>query len=215
MFDAPVKPVRREHRCKKAIHPENHELGGNTACSAKRLKGLKDQAMAKQSAGILLFRSSHELQILLVHPGGPFWAKKDEGAWSIPKGEYNEAEDALAAAKRELQEETGIVVAGEFLELGTFKQPSGKLISAWAIERDFDPVELTSNTCSVEWPPKSGRTVDVPEVDRAAWFSISEAVNKITKGQPPIMQALAKKLSVRILGPSEKLPSGKSQGSPL
>src|SRR3984893_15484660 len=108
-------------------------------CSAKRLKELKDQAMAKQSAGILLFRSSHELQILLVHSGGPFWAKKDEGSWSIPKGEYDEAEDALAAAKRELREETGIVVAGEFLELGTFKQPSGKLISAWAIERDFDP----------------------------------------------------------------------------
>jgi hypothetical protein len=128
MFDAPVKPVRREHRCKKAIHPENHELGGNTACSAKRLKGLKDQAMAKQSAGILLFRSSRELQILLIHPGGPFWAKRDEGSLSIPKGEYDEAEDALAAAKRELREETGIVVAGEFLELGTFKQPSGKLI---------------------------------------------------------------------------------------
>ena len=124
--------------------------------------------MAKQSAGILLFRSSHELQILLVHPGGPFWAKKDEGSWSIPKGEYDEAEDALAAAKRELREETGIVVAGEFLELGTFKQPSGKLISAWAIERDFDPVELRSNTGSMERPPKSGRTVDVPEVDRAA-----------------------------------------------
>jgi len=106
---------------------------------------------------------------------------------------------------------TGIVVAGEFLELGTFKQPSGKLISAWAIERDFDPVELRSNTCSVEWPPKSGRTVDVPEVDRAAWFSITEAVNKITKGQLPIMQALAKKLSVCIPGPSEKLTSGKSQ----
>jgi predicted NUDIX family NTP pyrophosphohydrolase len=148
-------------------------------------------------------------------PGGPFWAKKDEGSWSIPKGEYGEAEDALAAAKRELREETGIVVAGEFLELGTFKQPSGKLISAWAIERDFDPVELRSNTCSVEWPPKSGRTVDFPEVDRAAWFSITEAVNKITKGQLPIMQALAKKLSVRIAGPSENLPLVKSQGSPL
>ena len=92
--------------------------------------------MAKQSAGILLFRSSHELQILLVHPGGPFWAKKDEGSWSIPKGEYDETEDLLAAAKRELREEPGIVVAGEFLELGTFKEPSGKLISAWAIERD-------------------------------------------------------------------------------
>ncbi len=151
----------------------------------------------------------------IVHPGGPFWAKKDEGSWSIPKGEYNEAEDALAAAKRELWEETGIVGAGEFLELGTFKQPSGKLISAWAIERDFDPVELRSNTCSVEWPPKSGRTVDVPEVDRAAWFSISEAVNKITKRELPIMQALAKKLSLRIPGQNEKLPSGKSHGSPL
>ncbi len=115
------------------------------------------------------------------------------GIVSIPKGEYDEAEDALAAAKRELREETGIVVAGEFLELGTFKQPSGKLISAWAIERDFDPVELRSNTCSVEWPPKSGRTVDVPEVDRAAWFSITEAVNKITKGLVPKRERLSRR----------------------
>jgi predicted NUDIX family NTP pyrophosphohydrolase len=146
---------------------------------------------------------------LLVHPGGPFWAKKDEGSWSIPKEEYDEAEDALAAAKRELREETGVVVAGEFLELGTFKQPSGTLVSAWGIEHDFDPLELKSNTCSVEWPPKSGRMVEVPEVDRAAWFSISEAVLKITKGQRPIVQALANKLSVR--GVSEKLPLLKSQ----
>jgi predicted NUDIX family NTP pyrophosphohydrolase len=191
-------------------------LGGNTAIYDILLRQASERIQGPgygKTKRRYLFRSSHELQILLVHPGGPFWAKRDEGSWSIPRGEYYEAEDALAAAKRELREETGIVVAGEFLELGTFKQPSGKLISAWAIERDFDPVELRSNTCSVEWSPK--RTVDVPEVDHAAWFSITEAVDKITKGQLPIMQALAKKLSVRIPGPSEKLPSGKRQGSPL
>src|SRR5205807_7688652 len=117
-------------------------------------------AMAKQSAGIVLFRKVHEgIQFLLVHPGGPFWAKKDEGSWSIPKGLYNESEDALSAAKRELQEETGIVVTGEFLELGTFKQPSGKTILAWATEGDFDPANLSSNTFSMEWPPKSGKNM--------------------------------------------------------
>ncbi|MGC1862231.1 MAG: NUDIX domain-containing protein [Methylocystis sp.] len=151
--------------------------------------------MAKRSAGILLFRKSGGgVELLLAHPGGPFWAGKDEGVWSIPKGEYDETEDAQTAARRELWEETGIVISGELIELGTYKQPSGKLVSAWTIEGDFDPRNLKSNNCRVEWPPRSGHLIDVPEIDRAAWFSIDDALKKITKGQIPIVQALAKKL---------------------
>ncbi len=171
--------------------------------------------MAKQSAGILLFRKVHEgIQFLLVHPGGPFWAKKDEGSWSIPKGLYNESEDALTAAKRELQEETGIVATGEFLELGTFKQPSGKTILAWATTGDFDPANLSSNTFSMEWPPKSGKNVNFPEVDRAGWFLIAEALRKITKGQLPIVLALADKLDVPIPVSAEKLPCATGKAKP-
>ena len=152
--------------------------------------------MTKRSAGILLFRKSHDgVELLLAHPGGPFWASKDAGVWSIPKGEYDETEDAQTAARREMWEETGIVVSGQLIELGTYRQPSGKLVSAWATEGDFDPRDLKSNNCQVEWPPKSGRLIDVPEIDRAAWFSVEEALTKITKGQIPIVQALAKKLS--------------------
>ena len=155
--------------------------------------------MVKQSAGILLFRKfDDEAQFLLAHPGGPFWAKKDAGAWSIPKGLCDECEDALAAAKRELKEETGIVATGGFLELGTFKQPGGKTILAWATEMDFDPANLRSNMFSMEWPPKSGRKTEFPEVDRAAWFSFEEALKKITKGQVPIVMALANRLGVRL-----------------
>jgi predicted NUDIX family NTP pyrophosphohydrolase len=151
--------------------------------------------MAKRSAGILLFRRANEsLEVLLVHPGGPFWATKDAGCWSVPKGEYGEFEDAFAAAKRELQEETGLVAAGEFIALGTFKQPSGKVVSAWALESDFDPQKLKSNFCSFEWPPKSGRFVEISEVDRAAWFTINEAKDKIVKGQVPILVSLAEKI---------------------
>lgn len=155
--------------------------------------------MAKQSAGILLFRKLHdEAQCLLAHPGGPFWAKKDAGAWSIPKGLCDEREDAFAAAKRELKEETGIVATGDFLELGTFKQPGGKTILAWATEMDFDPANLRSNMFAIEWPPKSGRKTEFPEVDRAAWFSFEEALKKITKGQIPIVMELANRLDVRL-----------------
>ena len=136
--------------------------------------------MAKRSAGILLFRKSGGgVELLLAHPGGPFWAGKDEGVWSIPKGEYDETEDAQTAARRELWEEAGIVISGELIELGTYKQPSGKLVSAWAIEGDFDPRNLKSNNCRVEWPPRSGHLIDVPEIDRAAWFSIDDALKKI------------------------------------
>ncbi len=139
--------------------------------------------MAKTSAGILLFRRAPAgVEVLLVHPGGPFWAKKDVGAWSIPKGLADEGEDLLAAAKREFLEETGMPVEGEFLDLGAHKQPSGKTIVAWACEGDFDPASLKSNTFSVEWPPRSGRMAEFPEVDRAAWFSIDEALDEDKQG---------------------------------
>ena len=127
---------------------------------------------------------------MLVHPGGPFWAKKDLGAWSIPKGLADEGEDLLAAAKREFLEETGVTFGGEFLDLGAHKQPSGKTIAAWACEGDFDPATLKSNTFSLEWPPRSGRMAEFPEVDRAAWYLIDDALVKISKGQKPIVAAL-------------------------
>jgi predicted NUDIX family NTP pyrophosphohydrolase len=147
--------------------------------------------MAKMSAGILLFRRrSGGVELMLVHPGGPFWAKKDAGAWSIPKGLADEGEDLLAAAKREFLEETGMPVEGEFFDLGAHKQPGGKTVIAWAREGDFDPALLKSNTFSLEWPPRSGRTAEFPEVDQAAWYSIDEAFMKINKGQKPIIAAL-------------------------
>jgi predicted NUDIX family NTP pyrophosphohydrolase len=147
--------------------------------------------MAKIGAGILLFRRRPpSLEVMLVHPGGPFWAKKDLGAWSIPKGLADEGEDLLAAAKREFLEETGVTVGGEFLDLGAHKQPSGKTIAAWACEGDFDPATLKSNTFSLEWPPRSGRMAEFPEVDRAAWYLIDDALVKISKGQKPIVAAL-------------------------
>lgn len=154
--------------------------------------------MAKVSAGILLFRKTPAgLQVLLVHPGGPFWAKKDLGAWSIPKGLADEGEDLLEAAKREFLEETGMTVEGEFLDLGAHKQPGGKTVVAWACEGDFDPAALRSNTFTIEWPPRSGKTAVFPEVDKAAWLTIDEAIEKINKGQKPMIAALAKKLDAR------------------
>ena len=147
--------------------------------------------MAKTSAGILLFRRGPAgVEVMLVHPGGPFWAKKDAGAWSIPKGLADEGEDLLAAAKREFLEETGTSVKGEFLALGAHKQPGGKTIVAWALEGDFDPASLKSNLFAIEWPPRSGRMAEFPEVDRAAWYSIDEALEKVNKGQTPIIAAL-------------------------
>ncbi len=148
--------------------------------------------MAKTSAGILLFRRRPAgIEVMLVHPGGPFWAKKEEGAWSLPKGLADEGEDLLAAAKREFLEETGMTVEGEFLDLGAHKQPGGKTIVAWACEGDFDPALLKSNTFEIEWPPRSGKTAEFPEVDRAAWFSVDLALMKINTGQKPILAALS------------------------
>src|SRR6185437_1508043 len=125
--------------------------------------------MPKRSAGILLYRrNSRGVEVFLVHPGGPYWVKKDLGAWSIPKGEYEPNESPLDAARREFAEETGFTVEGEFIELGTIRQSSGKLVSAWALEGDCDPAMLVSNNCEIEWPLHSGRMMSIPEVDRGA-----------------------------------------------
>lgn len=151
--------------------------------------------MAKRSAGILMFRrTGGRPEVLLVHPGGPFWAKKDDGAWSIPKGLYEDDEDPLAAARREFEEETGCVPYGEFIALGSFRQPGGKTIAAWAVESDFDLAKFKSNMFSMEWPPKSGRTQQLPEVDRIAWFGPDEAQRKLLKGQAPILAKLLDRL---------------------
>lgn len=145
----------------------------------------------KLSAGILLYRHRGErLEVFLVHPGGPFWAKKDDGAWSIPKGEYVEGDDPLTAAKREFREETGFRVGEMCHPLTPLKQPSGKIVSAWAVEGDVDPAAVTSNTFSLEWPPKSGKRQDFPEVDRAGWFNLPTARLKILPGQRPLLDQL-------------------------
>jgi predicted NUDIX family NTP pyrophosphohydrolase len=150
--------------------------------------------MAKKSAGLLMFRRSADgrPEVLLVHPGGPFWAKKDLGAWSIPKGEYADSEDPLEAAKREFVEETGFPVSEPFVPLGSFKQPSGKMVSVWAFESDCDPAALVSNEFEMEWPPKSGRKALFFEIDRAAWFGLEEAREKLAKGQVTFLDALEK-----------------------
>lgn len=146
--------------------------------------------MPNPSAGILLYRrTASGLEVFLIHPGGPFWANKD--SWSIPKGEYSPEEEPLAAACREFQEETGMAVDGDFLPLGVIRQPSGKQVTAWALEGDFNPASLVSNTCEVEWPPRSGRIITIPEADRGAWFSLDEARGKIFRGQEALLDRLA------------------------
>jgi predicted NUDIX family NTP pyrophosphohydrolase len=155
--------------------------------------------MPKRSAGLLVYRSSESgpevgLEVFLVHPGGPFWAKKDHGAWSIPKGEYEESEPPLEAARREFREETGFAVSGEFLDLGTIRQAGGKLVTAWACRGDFDAAQLASNECEIEWPPRTGRKISIPEVDRGAWFSISEARTRIFASQQEFLDRLLDRL---------------------
>ena len=147
--------------------------------------------MPKQAAGILLYRRGENgLELLLAHPGGPLWARKDEGSWTIPKGQFTDGELPLDAARREFEEEMGSKPRGDFQPLGTLKQPSGKVIHAWAAESDFDVTTVKSNLFSMEWPPKSGRMAEFPEVDRAGWFSIDEARLKILKGQQPFLDRL-------------------------
>ena len=149
--------------------------------------------LMKRSAGLLLHRdSSQGIEVLLVHPGGPFWAKKEAGAWSIPKGEYAEGEDPLTAARREFEEETGAAIEAEFVPLTPIRQKGGKEVLAWAVRADFDPGALKSNLFSMEWPPRSGRQQEFPEVDRAAWFPIGAAREKILESQMPLLDELEK-----------------------
>ncbi len=160
--------------------------------------------MAKKiSAGLLLFRRrGGELEIFLVHPGGPFWAKKNAGAWSLPKGEIAENEDALEAAKREFAEETGFKINGEFLPLEPIKQSGGKVVRAWAIEADCDPTQVRSNLFTMEWPPKSGRKQQFPEIDRAQWFTAAEARKRIVAAQAGLIDQL-----LSLLGAKESEPA--------
>jgi predicted NUDIX family NTP pyrophosphohydrolase len=149
----------------------------------------------KRSAGLLMYRiRGGAVEVLLVHPGGPFWAKKDLGAWSIPKGEYAPGEDPLDAARREFEEETGIRPGGPLLPLAAARQPGGKEVLAWAVAGDADPAAIRSNTFSMEWPPRSGRTADFPEVDRAGWFALDGARKKILKGQLALLEQLERLL---------------------
>jgi predicted NUDIX family NTP pyrophosphohydrolase len=150
---------------------------------------------AKKSAGILVYRKSPRTEVLLVHPGGPYWTKKDAGAWTIPKGEIDENEDPLAAAKRELREETGVDATGQVLPLTPIRQKSGKWVHAWAVEGECDAAAITSNTFMMEWPPRSGKQQEFPEVDRAAWFSFDEARAKIIPAQVPLLDELERLLA--------------------
>ena len=137
------------------------------------------------------------LEVFLVHPGGPFFAKKDLGTWTVPKGEYGKGEDPLDAAKREFTEETGFTAQGRFEDLGTIKQAGGKVVTAWAFEGDCDPEQLVSNTCVIEWPPKSGRRMEIPEVDRGSWFSIPEARTHLKSTQEPFLDRLCAILKIK------------------
>lgn len=154
--------------------------------------------MPKKSAGLLLFRQSGAsgIEVLLVHPGGPFWRNKDEGAWTIPKGEFVEDENPLEAARREFMEETGSSPAGDFIELRPIKQKNGKIVHGWAVAGDFDPANLKSNLFEIEWPPKSGRMQKFPEIDRAAWFTPEDAKRKMLSGQQQFIDELVAFLGV-------------------
>jgi predicted NUDIX family NTP pyrophosphohydrolase len=151
--------------------------------------------MVVHSSGILLFRFKNDrTEVLLVHPGGPFWIKKDEGAWSIPKGMFEENESPLDAAKREFKEETGFEADGEFIDLGNLTQPSKKIVHAWALKKDLDETKVVSNKFSLEWPRKSGIMNEFPEIDKAGWFDVDIAKKKIQKGQAVFIDRLLEKV---------------------
>lgn len=153
--------------------------------------------MSKKSAGILMYRQKNDqLEVLLVHPGGPFWKKKDLGAWSIPKGEF-EDEDALSAAKREFEEEIGMPIDGEMIALTPQEQKAGKVVHAWAVEGDLNPEEIRSNTFEMEWPPRSGKKQEFPEIDKAEWFPVHEALQKINQAQATFIRELIEKLDIK------------------
>jgi predicted NUDIX family NTP pyrophosphohydrolase len=160
-------------------------------CRAQQRLLTPVEKMAKTSAGLLMYRFRHgSLEIFLVHPGGPFWAKKDLGVWSIPKGEFGPGEDPLEAAQREFHEETGYDPEGPFRPLTPVKQGSGKIVHAWAFEGDCDAAHIKSNTFSIEWPPRSGKQQEFPEIDRAGWFSVEAAKERILKGQCSLIDEL-------------------------
>jgi predicted NUDIX family NTP pyrophosphohydrolase len=147
----------------------------------------------KTSAGILVYRILGDgLEVFLVHPGGPYWAKKDAGAWSVPKGEFEDGENPLEAAKREYKEETGFDITGRFIELTPLKQPSGKIVYVWAVEGNIDATSIKSNLFSMEWPPRSGRQQEFPEVDKGGWFTIGQAQEKLLPGQRGFLEQLLK-----------------------
>jgi predicted NUDIX family NTP pyrophosphohydrolase len=152
--------------------------------------------VAKRSAGIVLYRVGRDgPSVLLVHPGGPFWARRDAGAWSIPKGEYEDGEDPRACALREFEEETGTAPpAGELVELGSVKQKNGKVVTAWAVEGDLDADSVRSNTFTMEWPPRSGQTAEFPEIDRAEWFGADEAREKLVAAQSEFVNRLLERI---------------------
>jgi predicted NUDIX family NTP pyrophosphohydrolase len=146
---------------------------------------------SKRSAGLIMYRKNLDfVEVFLVHPGGPYWSKKNEGFWTIPKGEFEAGEEALAAAIREFHEETGFLASEPFHELGSIQQKSGKLVLAWAVEGDCDPTGLMSNTCEIEWPSRSGKRVEIPVVDRGEWFSFDRARRFIRAEQVPLLEAL-------------------------
>jgi len=147
-----------------------------------------------RSAGILLYRRTPGLEVLLVHPGGPFWAHRDLGAWSIPKGLCEPGEEPLQAGRREFEEETGFSVAGDFLDLGEVRQPSGKIVHVWALAGDLDATRIHSNTFPLEWPRGSGRVVQTPEVDRGQWFDLETARSRLHPGQVPFLERLRRHL---------------------
>jgi len=152
--------------------------------------------MPRRSAGILLYRRAGDLEVLLVHPGGPYWEKKDLGAWSLPKGEHDDGEEALACALREFAEELGSAPPeGELADLGSVRQKSGKVVHAWALEGDVDASTATSNTFELEWPPRSGRYREFPEVDRAEWFPLAEARERINPAQAAFLDRLSRGLT--------------------
>jgi predicted NUDIX family NTP pyrophosphohydrolase len=152
--------------------------------------------VAKRSAGIVLYRSGAAgVEVLLVHPGGPFWARKDAGAWSIPKGEYEDDEDPLACALREFEEETGTRLEGdEVVELGSVRQRGGKQVTAWAVAGDLDAATVRSNTFAMEWPPRSGREAEFPEIDRAEWFDLAVAREKLVPAQAELIDRLVQRV---------------------
>jgi predicted NUDIX family NTP pyrophosphohydrolase len=156
----------------------------------------REKVMIRQSAGILVYRISADgaLEVFLAHPGGPYWFRKDEGAWTIPKGEFEADEEPLSAATREFEEETGFEAVGPFIELGTITQRGGKIVYAWAVEGDFDPSRIKSNTFSIEWPSGSGRQKDFPEIDKAGWFSIDEARIKMKPEQFELVERLHRRI---------------------